>query len=176
MNKALVKLQEAFDSKSFDKSIKSLEDYHLNLISRLEEVLEDRGEKYFIDVNKIVRLTNAIAKNSQIIHASLFERRRLEGKEDIDLNHPKIQKAIFFLYEEVLEVLEDVIKDKALYGNVRNHLFMKLSGFEDRVNVALKGVSGAMLDGLKNPLLRENANCADFGCEVIDVNCEEKDE
>lgn len=81
------------------------------------------------------------------------EKRKLEeAKNEIDLNHPKIQTAFGW----VIDVFQDVLTVENIDLLTKKSIFMtlqsKLTGWEERSNKALKGLSLKALKDVSNPI------------------------
>lgn len=96
-----------------------------------------------------VNQVNAMLKTLQ---DSLYRKRELEGKEEIDVSHPKIQKVLGWLVEMVLESMRDLGYDESTRLALQHTLSTKIVGFEEAANKKLKGVAFPDLDDLENPL------------------------
>jgi len=136
------------NSKSFGAkmdSILSLQMLALQpIIQNLDETLYDERKAH-----------SASRLNGMITHLkdSLIQKQQFELKEEIDLLHPKIQKAFSFLVESFIYVLTEVGVDASTKAMIVNSLSLKIMGFEEEMNNRLKGLSFSMLDNLENPIL-----------------------
>lgn len=93
--------------------------------------------------------------NNTINHLknSLAQKQQFELKEEIDLHHPKLQRAFSFLTEAFFYVLTEVGIDSSTKALIINALSLKTMGLEDELNKRFKGVGFAMLEQIENPLL-----------------------
>lgn len=89
------------------------------------------------------------------------ELRDLENKDEVDLNHPKIQTAFGWF----IEIFEQSLISEGVDPLSRKGIFMtlqaSLSGWEGKANKSLKGVSAKALNAVGNPFLNAIEN-ADF--------------
>lgn len=97
----------------------------------------------------------AVKLNETINHLknSLVQKQQFELKEEVDLHHPKIQKAFTFLTEAFFYVLTEVGVDSSVKALIVNALSLKMMGFEDELTKRFKGVAFSLLEQVENPLL-----------------------
>lgn len=102
----------------------------------------------------------AIKLNETISHLknSLVQKQQFELKEEIDLHHPKLQKAFSFLTEAFFYVLTEVGVDPSVKSLIINALSLKMMGFEDELTKRFKGVAFSLLEQVENPLLESLPN------------------
>lgn len=97
---------------------------------------------------------NNVANMIRALEASLYKKREFEAREEVDLHHPKFQKALDWIIEGVLESLTNLGVDEQMRGNFIHDFSKRMIGFEDSANRRLKGTSFSDLDSVKNPLVR----------------------
>jgi len=97
----------------------------------------------------------AVKLNDTINHLknSLVQKQQFELKEEIDLHHPKLQKAFAFLTEAFFYVLTEVGIDPSTKALIVNALSLKMMGFEDELTKRFKGIAFSLLEQVENPLL-----------------------
>jgi len=102
----------------------------------------------------------AVKLNETINHlkSSLVQKQQFEIKEEVDLQHPKIQKALTFLTEAFFYVLTEVGVDPSVKSLIINSLSLKMMGFEEELNKRFKGVAFSLLEQVENPLLESLPN------------------
>lgn len=88
------------------------------------------------------------------IQNSMYKKREIEVKEEIDVAHPKFQKVMEFMVEAVLEAMEDIGIDGGVQSSFIHKFSTKMVGFEDLMNKRLKGLSFQDLDTVENPLIK----------------------
>ena len=135
----------------FEEMLRKMLDYHISVMGTLHITLEN--PTILKDVDALTDLTNAIVKQSSIIQKYIFEKLQIDKKEEVDFNHPKIQKAFSFLFEMFIESLKQSNMSEATINQILNNLSRLAVGFEDRINRSLRNVSLAALDSTQNPLV-----------------------
>lgn len=89
------------------------------------------------------------------LETSIYKKREVEQREEVDLTHPKFQKAMDWIMEAVLESMtqvgvSDIVKSSFIHDFAR-----RMMSFEAEANKKLKGVSFSSLDTVSNPLVRD---------------------
>lgn len=89
------------------------------------------------------------------LEQSLYKKANFELAQEIDFHHPKIQVAFKFLFEAVIENLEDFLSEdeKQIFTQ---QFAIAITGIEDELNSKLKGLSASVLSTIQNPLLKRN--------------------
>lgn len=123
------------------------------MVSLVPVLLQElKPDKLEIDVKKsehVMRI-NSMLKD---ISASLYKKREFEAKEEIDVNHPKIQAVLSWVMEGVFDSMKEVGISDTLKNAFLHNFSVKMVGFEETSNKKLKGVSFSKLDAVENPLL-----------------------
>lgn len=143
----------SIQSADFEASVKSLNKYHALLSQILTKLVESGGEDDSLTLTELLKIVKEIGNQTKIIQRIMFEKRKLERSEEVNFEHPKIQKAFYFLFEAVLDTLKDVNVGDALTVSIVNNLEKRLSRFEEKLQASMRGVSLTMLDSLANPLV-----------------------
>lgn len=140
------------DGTKFGDKIDKLLGMHLSLVPLM--LLELDPSKNVIDTEK----TDHVQKIMGVLkglEASLYKKRDMEAREEVDLGHPKFQKALEWVAEGVLESLTELKQDQEFQANFIRNFSTRMIGFEESANRKLKGRSFQTLDELKNPLIKE---------------------
>lgn len=89
------------------------------------------------------------------LESSLYKKREFESREEVDLTHPKFQKALEWVVEGmVMKMQESGIGNDVIQTFV--HKFsMHLVGFEENANKKLKGTAFNKLESIENPLVEQ---------------------
>lgn len=85
---------------------------------------------------------------------SIYTKADYEDKENVDFEHPKVQKAFDFLIEGVIESMQEADIELETINSFLSLLAVKMTGFESELNSRMKGLRGAALDKVQNPLLK----------------------
>jgi len=160
--------------------VKSFEDSVSSMTSSLNKIATDPDTKFGTKIdyiltssialvpillnelnpdNKLIdkdRAEHVMRVNSLLtsIQSSMYKKREMEAKEEVDISHPKFQKAMEFMVEVALLSMDDIGVDKGIQSSFIHDFSMKMVGFEDIVNKKLKGISFQDLDTVDNPLVR----------------------
>lgn len=89
------------------------------------------------------------------LESSLYKKREFESREEVDLSHPKIQRAMDWVIEGVLQSLTESGVQSDVVTTFVHKLGHKMVGFEEEANKRLKGTSFSKLETLDNPLIVE---------------------
>lgn len=89
------------------------------------------------------------------LEQSLYKKANFELAQEIDFHHPKIQVAFKFLFEAVIENLEDFLSEDEKQIFIQQFA-IAITGIEDELNSKLKGLSASVLSTIQNPLLKRN--------------------
>jgi len=136
------------DNKTFGSKMDSI--FQLQMLSLLPTVQNLDDTMY--DERKAHA---ALKLNETINHLknSLVQKQQFELKEEVDLHHPKIQKAFTFLTEAFFYVLTEVGVDPSVKALIINALSLKMMGFEDELTKRFKGVAFSLLEQVTNPYI-----------------------
>ena len=140
------------DSTKFGDKADAIMNAMLSLVPELMvELSPDKVEINEARANHIMRI-NALFVS---IQNSLYKKREVENKEEVDLAHPKIQKAIEFIFDGVLESMTAVGISKDLQATFTHDFSLRMVDFENKMNRLLRGTSFQQLDTITNPLVKE---------------------
>lgn len=155
------------DSKTFGSKMDSI--FQLQMLSLLP-IIQNLDDTMY-DERKALA---AVKLNDTITHLknSLVQKQQFELKEEIDLHHPKIQKAFSFLTEAFFYVLTEVGVDPSVKALVVNALSLKMMGFEEELTKRFKGVAFSLLEQVENPLLEGLPNVKQL--EIAQANLMEQ--
>ncbi|EJF05932.1 hypothetical protein ThvES_00020030 [Thiovulum sp. ES] len=107
--------------------------------------------------SKESRRAMSVAKSLLIhlndIEASLYTKRTYELREDIDFNHPKVQKAFEIMLETTITSMQEAGIEPLAINNFINIFGIATVGFEQELSVRMKGISNKSIDLLENPLV-----------------------
>nr|DAR64676.1 MAG TPA: hypothetical protein [Caudoviricetes sp.] len=140
------------DSTKFGDKADAIMNAMISLVPALmSELAPDKVEIDEVKANHIMKI-NALFVS---IQNSLYKKREVENKEEVDLAHPKIQKAIEFIFDGVLESMTAVGISKDLQATFTHDFSLRMVDFENKMNRLLKGTSFQQLDSITNPLVKE---------------------
>jgi len=160
MEKLSTKLKNYKDL-PFEEKMDLVEDITATIISQYGELLdsvdgEDRsfaiGSKGYNEAVK--SMTSLLGQLSKL---NIYNRESAM-KDNIDFNHPKIQKGMYFLIEAVIDSMKESDIDDTQIAVFSNTLSLKLVGFEDQLNSTLKKLASTLVDTAKNPLIEKILN------------------
>lgn len=89
------------------------------------------------------------------LSSSVYAKADYESQENIDFEHPKIQKAFEFIIEAVLETLTESGVEIEVLNSFLSAFAVKMTGFESELASRMKGLRGAALDKVSNPLMSD---------------------
>ncbi len=148
LNQSLRSLTEA-DSTKFADKVDLLLDARLALVPFLTAQLRTDGENKVPDRSR--EINNLLGVISSI-ESAMYRKRDMEAKEEVDLSHPKIQKALEWVITATTEAMKEVGIPDTQIANYVHKLAQKMVGFEEEANKRLRGVNFQKLDTLDNPL------------------------
>ncbi len=140
------------DGTKFGDKIDKLLGMHLALLPLI--LLELDPSNNIIDTEKVDHIQKIMGVLNKM-EASLYKKRDMEIKEEVDLGHPKFQKALEWVVESILLSMTEVKISSEAQGNFIRNFSTRMIGFEESANKKLKGRSFQTLDELKNPLIKE---------------------
>nr|DAX81718.1 MAG TPA: hypothetical protein [Bacteriophage sp.] len=101
--------------------------------------------------NQVMRVNSLL----QSIQNSLYKKREIEIKEEVDVTHPKFQKVIEFIVDGALQSLQNINVHPDTQAAFIHDFSLRMVGFEDTMNKKLKGLSFQDLDTVTNPLIKQ---------------------
>jgi len=137
----------------FETQINEVIDINQKLLKSINELYNSDEEISLIELNTITNITSKISSNLSSI---FFKIEEMKNKEDIDFNHPKIQRGLMFLTQVFLESMKDSGVSDDKIEQVFNDLSIKLTGFEDRLNRTLRTTKSHMIEHTINPLVKKS--------------------
>lgn len=149
-------LKTAIDAGDFEKSMNAIHALSSLICSSLSDILDDPNLPKTI--SQVAILVNALTNQTKVIQSGVLEMKRMSQKEEVDLEHPKIQKSFTFLIEVVFKALVEAGVNRTSLETFTNILSRELVDFESRLNVILRKTPIAMLDKVDNPLVRKALN------------------
>lgn len=138
------------DDATFADKINSIIGGMIVLVPVLLNELDPEKTEINVKKSEQVMRVNSVLKD---ITSSLYKKREFELKEEIDVNHPKIQKVMEWMIEAILDSLKDVGVNKELISAFVHNFSVRMVGFEESSNKKLKGVSFSKLETIENPLI-----------------------
>lgn len=148
LNQSLLELSQEGDGK-FGTKIDVLLEAKLAMIPFLTAQLQTEGDIKTPDrskqINNLINLMNNI-------ESSLYRKKEMEAREEVDLSHPKIQKALEWVIEATTIALNDIGVENSQVANYIHKLAQRMVGFEEEANKRLKGVAFQKLDTVENPI------------------------
>lgn len=132
---------------SVKEQLTELESFQVKLVKDLDKLKMSSDHKVKMEA---VRTIATLIKN---IQTSLQKQRELEMKEEIDFTSAKARRAMLMLIEVFFQAMDEAMVDEAVSENVKSILQVKLMGFEEKITKELKGISGELLEEVRNPLL-----------------------
>jgi hypothetical protein len=138
------------DDRKFADKLDVLLNAKLALLPLLTNQLQTSGERKTPNRTSEVNSVVALIGN---IETSLYRKKEMEAKEEVDLSHPKIQKALEWVIEATTISLRDAGVEDALISNYIIKLAQRMVGFEEEANKRLKGVAFTKLETVDNPLI-----------------------
>ena len=82
------------------------------------------------------------------VKSGVHSKAKFEASEEIDFNHPKVQKAFEFLIAAVLDSLKSVGADPIIIENFISDFGLKTVGMEEELKAKMKGVAFSALNPL----------------------------
>lgn len=87
------------------------------------------------------------------VESSIKELINYEDNEVIDFNHPKIVASYKMLFEIVVAILQEEVKDQIVINNIIEKVAVRCVGFEQEMNKAFRKVSNKIAEMTVNPVL-----------------------
>ncbi len=150
LNLQLQGLTDSEDDRKFADKLDVLLNSKLALLPFLTSQLQTKGDK--VTPNRTSEV-NAVINLIGNIETSMYRKKEMEAKEEVDLSHPKIQKALEWVVEASTIALKDAGVEDALVSNYIIKLAQRMVGFEEEANKRLKGVAFTKLEVVENPLI-----------------------
>lgn len=89
------------------------------------------------------------------LEASVYKKRDIEAREEVDVSHPKFQAAMDWIMEGVLMSMTELGIDDQMQSSFIHNFSQRMVGFEEEANRKLKGTSFQNIDTLDNPLVKK---------------------
>lgn len=94
----------------------------------------------------------------QSIENSIRQLINFEDNEIVDFSHPKIVESYRILFEIVVEVIQEEIKDQIAINNIIEKTAIRCVNIENEFNKLFKKLSNRMANMVKNPFLKPFEN------------------
>lgn len=133
---------------SVKEQIVEIEQFHTKMIKSLETLRLSVDYKIRLEASRTI---SGLLKNVQM---SLMKQRELEIKEDIDFTSAKARRGMMMLIEVFFDSMMEAQVNDTSIETVKALLQVKLLGFEEKLTKELKGLSGELLDEVKNPFIK----------------------
>lgn len=157
-------MKSSLSAGDFEKSLEAVHALSAEISSLLTQLLQTPSD---YTIQQLTAISNSIALHNKIIQSGVLETRKLTQREDVDFNHPKIQRGFGCFLDIVFKVMTEMNLDDASINTFSNILTKELVGFEDKLNTAFKRAPLNMLDRIENPLVKR---VLDGESTIIDVD------
>ena len=102
--------------------------------------------------------SHAVMELLTSVENSIMALIKYEETEIINFNHVKISNSYKMLFDLIIEILQEEVKDQILINNFIEKVAVRCVGIEQEFNKAFKNVSNRMADLVENPLTAKFKN------------------